>query len=428
MTIDESRESECLEFKREWTSSALKTVSAFANESGGKILVGIDDDGKVYGIKDPDNLCTSISSSISDNIRPNPIGSVSMNIRTVDGKDIVEVLVGPGPNRPYYMKDKGLREGGVFIRRGTSSVAAPESMILKMLREESNVPYESFVSRVQNLTFEATSRIFADRDIEFGKRQMESMGLTSGGTFTNLGFMLSDQFDQGIKMAVYEDEFKGSFQDRSEATGSVLEQFGIAYGFVDKHNSKRSRIVGPRRVDSRDYPEEAVREAIINAIAHRDYGIQGDISISMYRDKMVVLSVGGLNTGVGIDDIMAGVSSRRNPKLTAIMYRLEMMETYGTGIPRIMGLYRNQPFKPEVRTTTNSFKMILPRTISGSLSDDALKTMDLFAGDEPVRRRDVESRIGVSKTKAIEIIKTLEESGLIERTGSGKDTAYIRTG
>lgn len=240
--------------------------------------------------------------------------------------------------------------------------------------------YETLPSRRRDLTFEVTSRIFREHGVEFGIKLMGSLGMVSEGTYTNLAFMLSDQFDQGIKMAVFEDEFKGAFLDRSEASGSVLGQFEKAYTFVDKHNSRRSRIVGPRRIDSRDYPEEAAREAIVNAIAHRDYGIRGDTTISVFRDRLSVVSVGGLNTGLGIDDIMAGVSSRRNPGLASVLYRLELMETFGTGIPRIMGLYRNEPVKPRIETTTNSFKIVLPKTLPEFLSDEELKVMGYSMG------------------------------------------------
>ena len=146
----------------------------------------------------------------------------------------------------------------------------------------------------------------------------------------------------------------------------------------------------------------------------------------MYEDRMVVLSVGGLNTGVGLDDVMAGVSSRRNPNLAAVMYRLEMMETYGTGIPRIMGLYRDQPTRPRIETTTNSFKLILPKMLAVSLSEEAMEVMRLLDERTDVRRRDVESLLGVSKTKSMAVLNELEGADLIERFGSGRDVRYRR--
>lgn len=198
--------------------------------------------------------------------------------------------------------------------------------------------YETMTSARQDLTFEATGRFFRKRRIVFGTEQMESLGLMDGRSFTNLAFMLSDQFDQGIKMAVFEDESGGSFLDRTEASGSVLDQFEKAYVFVDKHNAKRSWITGSRRVDSRDYPEVVIWEAIVNAIVHRDYGTKGDTSILMFRDRVTVQSVGGINASLGVDDITTGISSRRNPGLASVLYRLELIDAYGMGMHRIMGL------------------------------------------------------------------------------------------
>lgn len=297
---------------------------------------------------------------------------------------------------------------------------------MRMVRIVSPVPYESLPSVRQDLTFVSAERVFAERGMDLGPRQMESLGMRDGTAYTNLGYMLSDQFDLGFKMAVFEDLCKLTFRDREETTGSVLEQFERACEFVDRHSSRRSRISGPRRLDSRDYPEEAVREAIANAIAHRDYGIRGDASISMYGDRMTVLSVGGLNAGTGIDDIVAGASSRRNPGLASILCRLGIMGACGTGIPRMMGLYRNQPVKPRIETTANSFKVILPKTFQKELSEDELRVMDLFAERSSIRRTDVESSLGISKTKASGILSSLEDLGLIVRNGSGRDVSYSR--
>ena len=266
--------------------------------------------------------------------------------------------------------------------------------------------------------------MFAEFGIGLGATQMESVGMIGDGAYTNLAYMLSDQFSQGIKMAVYDDEFKGEFMDRDEAAGSVLSQFERAYGFVDRHNAKRSRIVGPRRLDSREYPEEAVREVIVNAIVHRDYGIRGDILISMFPDRMVVLSAGGLNAGIGLDDVMAGLSSRRNEMLAALLYRLKMVEAFGTGLLRIRGLYRDQPLKPKIEVTGNSFKVVLPKILAEPLPDAATEALALFEGRNEVRRRDLEESLGVSRNMAYRILGQLESAGLIERAGAGRDISY----
>lgn len=292
----------------------------------------------------------------------------------------------------------------------------------------SNQPssYESMTSMRQDLTFDVTCRFFEERGFEFEVRRMEPLGMMHRGSFTNLAFMLSDQFDQGIKMAVLEDGFKGSFLDRAEASGSVLGQFEQAYMFVDRHNPRRSRIVGSRRIDSRDYDEVAVWEAIVNAIVHRDYGTDADTTVLMFRDWITVQSVGGINAGLGIDDITAGVSSRRNPGLASVLYRLKLIDAYGMGMQRIMGLYRNEPFRPRIEATENSFRIVLPKMSPVPLSDEELKVMRLLDEYDVVRRSDVETALGVSKTKAAGTLSILVREGLVIRNGSGRNVHYMK--
>ncbi|NLL94412.1 MAG: AAA family ATPase [Thermoplasmatales archaeon] len=420
------KENEKTEFKEIYNEAVIKTAVTFLNGNGGTIFIGIKDDGVAVGVADPDETCRAAVSGISNNIRPDAIAAVSVRETEVDGKSVVRIDVSAGTNKPYYLRNRGMREGGVFIRRGPSSVPAPEPLIIKMAKEWSSPPYESSPSLHQNLTFNETSAVFQKCGVEWGERQMVSLGLVSNDMYTNLAHMLSDQFPQGIKLATFGDEYKVSFGDRKETSGSVLRQLEEAVDFVDKHNSRRSKIVGMYREDSRDYPPEAVREALINAVAHRDYSINGSTLVSMFNDKMTVSSIGGLNKGISKEDILLGTSSRRNEGLASVMYRLGIMETYGTGIPRIMGMYRDEPLSPTIEITTGLFKITLPKMSNGELSPEAIAAMDLFSGERPIKRSDIEEGLGVSKTKAHSILSELEGHGYIVRVGAGRSTMYRR--
>ena len=411
------------EFKEEFTNNVIKAVVAFSNTWGGTIYLGIRDNGEIIGVDDQDKVCNSLISSLIDNIRPSIIENFKVTTVKMDGKDIIRVDVLEGSNKPYYWKEKGIREGGVFIRNGPTNIPADGSLILKMVRESPLVPYEKMPSLKQDLTFDETSRIFKDNKVEFGSKQMSSLGIMNEGIYTNLGYMLSDQFSQGIKAAVFGDDYKQSFQDREEISGSVLYQFEKAFEFVDKHNAKRSTIRGAYRDDSRDYPEESVREVIINALVHRDYAINGSILIEMYGDRLTVSSLGGLNKGLGLDDILLGVSSRRNEGLAAIFYRLKLMESYGTGIPRIMGAYQKQPSKPKIELSTNVFHITLPKISTDVLDEDLLRILNELS-DGPLGRSDIESRLGMTRMGVLNNIRTLKEGGLIVEEGSGRSTRY----
>ncbi|MBQ8180150.1 MAG: hypothetical protein IJ026_06930 [Candidatus Methanomethylophilaceae archaeon] len=183
----------------------------------------------------------------------------------------------------------------------------------------------------QDLTFDDAEGVFAERGMEFGEGQMVSLGMIRDGMFTNLAYLLSDQCTHGIKLALFGDEFKNSFIDCEEVSGCVLTQLGRACAFVDRYNGKRSRIAGMYRRDERDYPPEAIWEVMVNAVAHRDYALDGSTMVSMSGDCMSVSSMGSIPQGLGSDDVAMGITSCRNEGLVSILYRLGMMETYGTG-------------------------------------------------------------------------------------------------
>lgn len=411
-------------FEREYSDKTLEGVIAFANSDGGTLYIGVDDDGTVIGLEDLDEAIGAAATGIYDNIRPDIMPFVSVEGTMIDDKDVVEIRVHEGMNKPYFLKSKGPREGGVFIRRGPSSIPASGPYICRMIRDEPNETYESSLSIRQNLTFEEIVRIFAERGTGFGQSQMSSMGLMDGQMYTNLAFILSDQFDQDFRMALYEDDYKDSFVDRMESTGSVLRQFEDAYRFVDRYNRRSSRIVGKYREDRRDYLEEVVREALINAVAHRDYSLRGSTLVSMFEDRLEITSMGGLYRNIGLDDIMLRVSSRRNERLASVLNRLDLMETYGTGIPRMMRHYAREPVKPRIETSTNAFKIIVPRMRHEEISEEAMSVLDRFRGAESFRRSDVEESLGISRSKAFALVDELESKGALERLGSGRGTAY----
>lgn len=419
------KEDDTTEFKRKVTKDMMKTAVAFSNSCGGVIYIGVENDGTIVGVDDTDEVSKHIVQLLADTIRPDITTSSNVRLVKIEDTDVIMITVQEGTSKPYYLREKGLKPEGVYIRNGPVSMPAPESQILKMIRENSFHTYESAVSMDQNLTFKSTSKIFHDSGLDFGDSQMRSMGLMKGEEYTNLAYILSDQCEHGIKLAVFDDWSKGTFRDRTETQGSALEQAEKAYSFVEKHNPRRTEINGLRRVDSRAYPEPAVREALINAIVHRDYSVNGSILVSIYGNSMSVSSVGGLNRDIGYDDILLGVSSLRNPRLAAVFYRLGMIEAYGTGIPRIMGTYRDNLTQPKIEVSTNVFKITLPEIETEKKdSSDAKIVLRLFDDKEMVSRSDAERALGASRSRAYAVLSELVSDGRLKTVGTGRNTRY----
>lgn len=230
-------------------------------------------------------------------------------------------------------------------------------------RETCGDSYEESRSLDQNLTFHKAGDFFKKRKVEFEKPQMRTLHLIGeDDMYTNLAFLLSEQCTHTIKLAVFEGSKKSVFKDRRELSGSLLEQLEEAFTFIDRYNRTRAEFSGLDRLDMRDYPPEAIREALLNAIVHRDYSFSSSALISIFEDRIEFVTIGGLVKGITLEDVRLGVSVLRNQYLANIFYRLRLIEAYGTGILKINECYEDQVVKPVIETTDHAFKITLPNT------------------------------------------------------------------
>lgn len=356
-------ENKTTEFKREYVENIKNTIVAFANCDGGTLYIGIDDDGTVYGVDDVDDTMLRVTNAIRDAVRPDLTMFVECRNDVIDEKSIVCVTVQCGTARPYYLRGKGIRPEGVYVRQGASTVPATDTAILNMIKETCGDSYEESRSLDQNLTFHKAGDFFKKRKVEFEKPQMRTLHLIGeDDMYTNLAFLLSEQCTHTIKLAVFEGSKKSVFKDRRELSGSLLEQLEEAFTFIDRYNRTRAEFSGLDRLDMRDYPPEAIREALLNAIVHRDYSFSSSALISIFEDRIEFVTIGGLVKGITLEDVRLGVSVLRNQYLANVFYRLRLIEAYGTGILKINECYEDQVVKPVIETTDHAFKITLPNT------------------------------------------------------------------
>ena len=392
------QESETVELKAIVVEDIKKEIIAFANCEGGKLYIGVQDDGTVSGLDNPDETSLRISNMIRDAIKPDLTMFLHYETVTVDGKKIVTVDIQQGTERPYYIAQKGLRPEGVYVRQGYSSVPATNTAIRRMIKETDGDHFEEMRSLEQNLTFESAKKVFAERNVKFGLTQMKTLGMvTQDGVYTNLGLLLSDQCVHTIKAAVFQGTTQSEFKDRKEFSGSLFRQMNETYDFIDFRNQTHSTFDKLYRIDRRDYPETAVREALLNLLVHREYSFCASTFISLYADRLEFTSIGGLVSGVSLKDITMGISVCRNSKLANVFYRLELIEAYGTGIIKIMGAYEGTGMTPQIETSDNAFKIILP---------------NLNAMPEPARQMQVNPEKCTPEEKVIALTK---QRGFITR-------------
>ena len=450
-------ESETVELKVSENEGVLKEIVAFANCDGGTIYIGIADDGEIVGVDNPDGCALSVSNMVRDSIKPDVTMFVHYETLEIDNKHVIKVSVQRGTNRPYYIAKKGLRPAGVYVRQGFSSVPSTDSAIRNMIKETDGDSYENMRSVNQKLTFDVARAEFSKRKVKFEQPQMKTLKVISDdGLYTNLALLLSDQCPHSVKVAVFEGVTQEIFKDRREFFGSLLQQLNDVYDYIDIHNQTRATFDKLLRIDEKDYPEVALREALLNALVHRDYSFAASTLISIYNNRIEFVSIGGLMAGLELEDVMMGVSVCRNPHLANVFYRLQLIEAYGTGMKKIMAVYKGAPVQPEISATNNAFKVILPNVnavcgsektakvfvgeshnehelVNGTQENtkiddaedlDGKKVIQLLQQSNKITRKQVQEFLGISQSSAGRLLRDMVGSGQISRFGKGRSVYY----
>lgn len=426
------RESETVELKSVVVDDIKKEIIAFANSNGGKLYIGIADDGTVVGVDDTDEVTQQVANMVRDAIKPDVTMFIHYTTEEANGKQIVVADIQRGTNRPYYLAKKGLRPEGVYVRQGTSSVPTTDAAIRQMIKETDGDSFEMMRSLEQELTFTDAAKEFTRRNLKFEQPQKQTLKLYNrDGIFTNLAYLLSDQCAYTVKVAVFQGTDQSIFKDRREFSGSLLRQLNDVYSYIDLSNSTRATFEGLLRIDTRAYPEVAVREALLNSLVHRDYSFRASTLISIYTDRIEFVSIGGLMPGIDIDDIMMGVSVCRNPQLANVFYRLQLIEAYGTGMKKIISAYAGMTVQPTVEKSNNAFKIVLPNvtaepvTASSEPNTQEETILQIAADHNGVTRTDVEKALGVSGSTASRLLRRMAKDGRLVQIGSARNTKYI---
>ena len=429
------REDQETELKVELTKDIKKEIVAFANTNNGTIYIGIDDNGKIVGLKQAEKDLEALSGMIREGIKSDLTLYTKIYIERVEDKDIIIVKVSEAPNKPYYLSDKGLKSSGVYLRHGNVSVQANEEVIKKLLIESNSNSFENNVSNIQDLHFEYLKNIFKNHNIEIDDNKFKVLNIVNlNNEYTNLGLLLSDECPYSIKCAIFNGTNKLEFRDRKEFTGSVLKQVNDTFEYLDLYNKTKGKIVGLERIDTKDYPEYALRESLLNAVIHRDYNFTGSILVSLFDDHFEITSLGGLVKGISIEDLYNGVSESRNSNLANIFYRLKYVESFGTGIGRIIESYKEYDKDPLILNTENTFKVTLYnvnyvkenniKILPTNLTQEE-QIIEYLKKNSKINRLIVESLLDVSKTRANDILNKMINDNILIQTGTGKNIHYV---
>lgn len=450
-------EGKTLEFKEKMPSGdqIAKTLTAFSNTAGGKIVIGVNSANEITGI-DCDaktEYQDKISNIIHDMIHPALMPEIySYNI---DGKNILIIEVFPGPLKPYFIKSRG-KSDGVYIRIGATNKKADSEYIQELERQRKNISYDEEIAQAdESKDFDAASfrKLIGEMTGKKNITERELLNLkllkdvNGRKKVTNAALILSGTAPHSrIKCARFKGDSVSVFIDRKDLDGDIFAQLDDAVKFLKFNLNLKGEIKNDlRRKDSYEIPIEALREALINAIVHRDYAITGsDIKISVFEGTVEILSPGSLPNAITIEEILRGRSEIRNRVLARIFKEANMIEQWGTGVRRIIKSCSDAGLRPPEFIETGNFLTVrfyrmkkesaekanerTEKRTNERTNENRMRILEHIVTHGDINASKTMELLKLGKTRTYEILLGMIEDGLIDSAGSGKFTRYIVRG
>lgn len=375
-------ESEKTEFKENAkTNTYIKTVVAFANGNGGKIVFGVKDNREIVGVENEFEVMDGIINAISDSCYPMIVPDISLH--TLENKTVILVEIEGGKKKPYYLKSKGMQKG-TYIRSGATTRIIEEDYVLKeLVLEGENKYFDQQVCHGESVSdeeiekfcewLEKLARKNSENDTEIRKVTRNTLlswkvlEEKNGRIFpTNAYILLSGkenwEVSRKIQCGVFKGETRSIFVDKKEFEGSIIMQLEKSYQYVLEKINLSSDIVGIYRVDKYEIPPKSIREVIANAVIHRSYLEPNDIQVALYDNRLEITSPGMLLSGVNVKRMKEGYSKLRNRAIASVFAYVNIIEKWGSGIPRIIHEIREYGLQePEFIPFENDFRVNIYR-------------------------------------------------------------------
>lgn len=398
------------------------------NSYSGTIFIGYNDDGNLIGLNNAKEIEEKVSNGITQKITPDCSMFVSINNTILDGKEYLIINVSKGLNI-YSLKEKGVLKG-TYVRNGSCSIPASEETVKQMIIKNSNLSYETSISINQKLTFNYISSAFEEINININDNNIKSNLhlINEQDKYTNLALLLSDQNPFTLRIATYDSNGKNNFLDRKEFGGSLLEIYDKTLDYLKLNSATYGLIDETIRKDIEEYPEFVLREIILNSLIHRDYSTLTSNIINIYKNSGIeFISYGSLYGNITLDDVLAGLSTSRNPYLQSIFMRLKRVEAIGSGLRRVNSYYSSKNLKFEIKALPSSFLVKLPRiSIKDYKVDDDNKIIIEYLNKHgEITRKIAEQLINKEKTTTATVLNNMIENDIIDKIGNGPSTKYI---
>ncbi len=462
-------ENKTLEFKESLpkNESIAKTVVAFSNTSGGRLIIGINDNREIVGIAEENlsELQDTIVSVIIDRCHPNILPEIyTLNI---EGKLLLVIEIFRGNLLPYYLKSEGKAEG-TYIRVGATNRKASVENIMELERQKRHIGFDVEINTDVDFSLLDLTPLL-NRFAAVGKpldapklSNLKLIKTENGKTYpTNALLILLGYFPHcSVKCARFKGITMELFIDKKEYSGDIFGILENTQNFILNHINLRGEIKGLYRTDTYEIPLVALREALINALIHRDYTNGGrDIKVGIYDDIVNIVSPGSFPSTITAEDIAQGRSEARNKTVANIFKELGLIEQWGSGIARIKILCAENGLREALIEEKNDsvdvefYRPIVDATVevTGVHAKTAVGNVIVSANDRlrpittnydqlrpeeitvikyleshlNITRKNAKEILSIGETKIKEVFNILIEKGLIQRHGSGRGTYYI---
>jgi len=427
-------ESNRTEYKRELNDKLERSVVAFLNYAGGgEIIIGVDNSGATVGVDDVDGDQLKIVDRIRNNIRPTVLGLYEVIPERRDGKDIIRVVVSSGPQKPYYIRSKGMTENGCFVRVGSSVQPMTEQMIEGLIARRQKPSLQTTLSPRQELAFKQLQIYYQEHGLELNENFINNLDLrTSTGEYNYAAYLLADENGASVKVAKYAGTDKIDLIENNEygyrclitATHRVLDR-------LEAENRTFAKITPKLRQEKSMVNRVALREAVINAIVHNAWDLSVPL-VEIFSDRIVVTSAGGLVEGLSQEDFFRCRSMPRNRELMRVFRDVDLVEHLGSGMSRILSAYDRSIFEftPSFLVATfpfeEGFTVSDDGTVNGILNDTAndseftAQVLDAIRRNPRITMNDLADSLSKGRMTIARELKQLRETGRVVRVGSDK--------
>lgn len=435
-------ESENLELKEKYTDTIVKEIVSFLNSAGGTILIGVKDDGAVVGVNKVDEVLRKISDIITTQIEPNPQDEISSELKFDEGKIIIAIYINKGLKHIYCQKKYGFSSAGCTIRIGTTcKEMTPEQ--IKIRYEKKFIDVEYMIKKKSNLpdlSFRELKIYYSEKGYHLDDKSFEAnLNLKNEfGEYNLLAELLADRNNIPLIFVKFKGLNKASISERSDyGYGCILTSYEKIKTRLQAENICISDTTVRPRNDIYLFDYDSANEAVLNALVHNDWTIT-EPQISMFNNRLEILSHGGLPRGMTKEQFFDGISMPRNVTLMRVFLNMGLTEHTGHGVPTIVDRYGKEVFDIEdnyIRCTIPFEEKVIAQISNGNIS----MNVDMNAGLNKTEKKVIEYLIEKPNVKSVELaeyigvtkrtiersLKTLQEKQMVERTGPKRESNWI---